>query len=538
MLSGKKEENRRNEFPKYLDIGPIQRSIANGDFGVVVVGSGGSMVPASCRAEKSPKCKVMQNGKKNDKTEEPKEPKNSLMQRRTSPRFHAKQNVDTELIVCRRIELLDSRDDAVDVKKSTLSKTSANQQIVGKEQVVGEQHGVKNLDETTEERKEFKESSVQKRTSPRFKTKQKVEKELPVGRRLELPDDRDDAGDGEKKSNCCKRSCNHKNVGKEQAMGEQQRANNLDELTTEEPKESKESSVQRRTSSRVQAKQKVDKELLVRRRVELLEDRDDAGNGKKSKRSKQSCNNVNVGKKEAVSEQRDAKELEESTLHNGKLTLAGSELVIDSGNVAGNLVDKSDFAKVKETLRLFNKHYLHFVQEEEKRCRKVEADSKVSKKGSKSKMLENNETLYPEKRIGNIPGIKVGHQFYSRAEMVIVGFHSHWLNGIDYMGQSYCKTYSDYVFPIAVAIVLSGMYEDDLDNAEDVVYTGQGGHNLNGDKRQIRDQVLERGNLALKNCVEQQIPVRVVRGHESSSSYSGKVYTYDGLYKVVFQYVT
>jgi euchromatic histone-lysine N-methyltransferase len=36
-------------------------------------------------------------------------------------------------------------------------------------------------------------------------------------------------------------------------------------------------------------------------------------------------------------------------------------------------------------------------------------------------------------------GIKVGHQFYARAEMVVVGFHSHWLNGIDYMGQSYSK---------------------------------------------------------------------------------------------------
>ena len=36
-------------------------------------------------------------------------------------------------------------------------------------------------------------------------------------------------------------------------------------------------------------------------------------------------------------------------------------------------------------------------------------------------------------------GIMVGHQFYSRAEMVAVGFHSHWLNGIDYMGQSYSK---------------------------------------------------------------------------------------------------
>ena len=61
--------------------------------------------------------------------------------------------------------------------------------------------------------------------------------------------------------------------------------------------------------------------------------------------------------------------------------------------------------------------------------------------------------------------------------------------------------YHNYTFPIAVSIVLSGMYEDDLDNAEDVVYTGQGGHNLNGDKRQFQDQVLLRGNLALKVCM-------------------------------------
>lgn len=33
-------------------------------------------------------------------------------------------------------------------------------------------------------------------------------------------------------------------------------------------------------------------------------------------------------------------------------------------------------------------------------------------------------------------GIDVGHQFFSRAEMVVVGFHHHWLNGIDYIGKS------------------------------------------------------------------------------------------------------
>lgn len=34
-------------------------------------------------------------------------------------------------------------------------------------------------------------------------------------------------------------------------------------------------------------------------------------------------------------------------------------------------------------------------------------------------------------------GIEVGKQFFSRAEMVAVGFNSHWLNGID------CITHED-----------------------------------------------------------------------------------------------
>ena len=64
------------------------------------------------------------------------------------------------------------------------------------------------------------------------------------------------------------------------------------------------------------------------------------------------------------------------------------------------------------------------------------------------------------------------------------------------------QEYNNYTFPLAVAIVLSSMYEDDLDIVKDVVYTGQGGHNLIGDKSQIRDHVLERRNLALKVCIQ------------------------------------
>lgn len=63
------------------------------------------------------------------------------------------------------------------------------------------------------------------------------------------------------------------------------------------------------------------------------------------------------------------------------------------------------------------------------------------------------------------------------------------------------EEYKNFTFPLAICIVLSGMYEDDKDKAEDIVYTGQGGHDLLGKKLQIGDQKLERGNLALKVCL-------------------------------------
>ncbi|XP_062207959.1 histone-lysine N-methyltransferase, H3 lysine-9 specific SUVH4-like isoform X4 [Phragmites australis] len=232
---------------------------------------------------------------------------------------------------------------------------------------------------------------------------------------------------------------------------------------------------------------------------------------------------------------------------------------------------KSAKLRVKETLRAFNSHYLHFVQEEQKRAQaalqEIEAKGCLKRqtkggknKGSKqdaeveekekrpskrpdlkaiTKMQETNAVLYPEKRIGHLPGIDVGDRFYSRAEMVVLGIHSHWLNGIDYMGVKYegKKEYENLTFPLATCIVMSGIYEDDLDKADEIIYTGQGGNDLLGNHRQIGSQQLKRGNLALKNSRDNGNPIRVIRGHVSKNSYTGKVYTYDGLYKVVDDWV-
>ncbi|CAN1126619.1 Histone-lysine N-methyltransferase, H3 lysine-9 specific SUVH4 [Linum perenne] len=296
----------------------------------------------------------------------------------------------------------------------------------------------------------------------------------------------------------------------------------------------------RRSSVRIQAIKRLQKEELVRKRAQLLDDPEEEVPAKKPPNKKSLVHarplvkeGSDVAGVEAKDEQRIMQEEQMKKL--GKepgicdLAIQISPQLTDRGQASGKSAD----AIVKDTLRTFNKYYLHFVQEEKSRCGRKKEDEKqsldsmskytyrsskskktaqqdgVSKPDTKStskrpdlkaisKMLNTGAVMYPKKRIGDLPGIDVGHQFYSRAEMVAIGFHDHWLNGIDFMGARYQKEYKNYTLPLAVAIVLSGMYEDDHDNADEVTYTGQGGHNLIGDKRHIKDQVLERGNLALK----------------------------------------
>ncbi|GJN14345.1 hypothetical protein PR202_gb01162 [Eleusine coracana subsp. coracana] len=97
-------------------------------------------------------------------------------------------------------------------------------------------------------------------------------------------------------------------------------------------------------------------------------------------------------------------------------------------------------------------------------------------------------------------GIDVGDQFCSRAEMVALGINSHWMSGIDYMGEKYRdkKGCENFTFPLATCIVMSGGYEDDFDKADEIIYTGQGGNNWLGNRHQKTEQKMLGGNLALK----------------------------------------
>ncbi|PIN21118.1 histone H3 (Lys9) methyltransferase SUV39H1/Clr4, required for transcriptional silencing [Handroanthus impetiginosus] len=130
------------------------------------------------------------------------------------------------------------------------------------------------------------------------------------------------------------------------------------------------------------------------------------------------------------------------------------------------------------------------------------------------------------KRIGLVPGIEVGDIFFFRMELCLVGLHAPSMAGIDYMS---VKITMDEE-PVAVSIVSSGGYDDDGDDSDVLVYSGQGG--VQRRDGQMFDQKLERGNLALEKSLHRANEVRVIRGIKDIVGSTGKIYVYDGLYKI------
>lgn len=115
---------------------------------------------------------------------------------------------------------------------------------------------------------------------------------------------------------------------------------------------------------------------------------------------------------------------------------------------------------------------------------------------------------------GHIKDIFVGDIFPTRADLARAGIHrprQAGISGSEKIG--------------ADSIVLSGGYEDDDDRDHEIIYTGEGGRDINTGK-QVSDQFLSRRNLALAKSRDFELPVRVVRRVKEG-------YRYDGLYQVV-----
>ncbi|BBN11814.1 hypothetical protein MPTK1_5g15000 [Marchantia polymorpha subsp. ruderalis] len=140
---------------------------------------------------------------------------------------------------------------------------------------------------------------------------------------------------------------------------------------------------------------------------------------------------------------------------------------------------------------------------------------------------------------GKVPGIKVGQCFYLRTELFLVALHHRIQAGIDYfpVSKSPVMAGGERV-SVAVSVVVTGNFEDDVDEGERIMYCGEGGRPFEGvDKgQQTQDQTLVRGNLALYNSYKLGRSVRVIRKHRDESSPSGYIYSYDGLYKVSQSY--
>ncbi|KAK1630385.1 hypothetical protein QYE76_004700 [Lolium multiflorum] len=185
-------------------------------------------------------------------------------------------------------------------------------------------------------------------------------------------------------------------------------------------------------------------------------------------------------------------------------------------------------SKAKKLLKLFQLICRKLMQAEEQGTRKV---GRIDIEAVNAIKKNYEGYTKPGPIVGNVPGVDVGDEFHFRVELSIVGLHRPYQGGID--------TAKVNGIPVAISIVASGGYPDELSSSDELIYTGSGGKAIG--KKEAEDQELKRGNLALKNCIEAKTPVRVTHGFkgqskgEAGNSKSKQVstYTYDGLYMVV-----
>ena len=138
---------------------------------------------------------------------------------------------------------------------------------------------------------------------------------------------------------------------------------------------------------------------------------------------------------------------------------------------------------------------------------------------------------------GALMGIPVGTKFDSRVEACVTGVHSHWLSGISTTKLPKAKLSGGKWTKdalITTAISMSGGYEDDMDASDRCPYTGAGANDLLHTRMQFADQSLleNTSNRAMATSCDLGLPIRVMRGSPDKDSYTGKSYTYDGVYMV------
>ena len=118
---------------------------------------------------------------------------------------------------------------------------------------------------------------------------------------------------------------------------------------------------------------------------------------------------------------------------------------------------------------------------------------------------------------GPVKGVSIGQIFSRRRDLSDAGVHAPLQAGI-WGGAN----------DGACSIVLSGGYEDDIDDLDFILYTGHGGQE---NKKQVADQQFTVGNQGLVLSCELKLPIRVTRGDQIPNG-PDHGYRYDGLYYV------
>ena len=188
------------------------------------------------------------------------------------------------------------------------------------------------------------------------------------------------------------------------------------------------------------------------------------------------------------------------------------EIIKEVERLRPDNLNKDVVATVQKELEVFSKSSKNFRGGDENEIF-IQPDGK----GSGIYALKNSDqkNLY----FGELENIKVGQIFKDRDELSKARVHGPTMSGI--WGRE---------SEGACSIVLSGGYEDDIDDLNYILYTGQGGQDKPGGK-QVADQDYVRGNKALVLSSKYDLPVRVTRGHQIPNG-PDKGYRYDGLYYV------
>jgi [histone H3]-lysine9 N-trimethyltransferase EHMT len=183
-------------------------------------------------------------------------------------------------------------------------------------------------------------------------------------------------------------------------------------------------------------------------------------------------------------------------------------------------------------------YYRHYRQAELNEAARVEAAgfyvdgkrlARRPDRVTESWMKNQWKAVHQSKRIGYVAGVRVNQRFYARAELSCVGMHLLPVAGIEYIS----SFVTGLGIPIAASIVCAGWYEDDNDAGDEIIFTGEGGNDLLGSRKQVADQKFERGNEALVGNIRLGLPVRVTRKNKDTHGIYGCVLIFDGLYDVV-----